>query len=401
MNEPEQNMNLGVPPPIDAAGGVVENIQESGWQKLLSGIRKHGTKLWALFSPFVIAILIYLYVDPFGAHESGVSADVPTAWSEAIGRLGMEPVYPPSEDISVGDILAVISGDELTDDQKDNPAIRQLLKRSIRLGHIELAESLRPRVGRRNFTITTPASCKQSQDGGKICDPPNAIALEPPTDAQSLRPVPEIDLAVVGFPGISISTVSAANFDLSSLGGVGLSKNQAVLNTITIPEAYTYGVAEGEALAALQIWCLSDGNQRACMDGPIRRLLGAVYGDYVNTKYIESEYRTKGVYPLKIILKIITRVYLTREVKAASSASIVHRGSQVSSEPGSPKDGRSEGAGAKGSDESRDDIALAAHNGALDLDHRYPMPVVFGYKSVSLVLGCTFPAIRDTKPCDQ
>jgi hypothetical protein len=49
--------------------------------------------------------------------SSGAEPDRPIAeqWNQAITRLGFEPVYPPVEDILVGDLYAIISKDELSD----------------------------------------------------------------------------------------------------------------------------------------------------------------------------------------------------------------------------------------------------------------------------------------------
>ncbi|MFP3711255.1 hypothetical protein SB783_45540, partial [Paraburkholderia sp. SIMBA_009] len=41
--------------------------------------------------------------------ETDVTDDyLPKRWNESIRRLGIEPVYPPQEDIYVGDIIAEV-----------------------------------------------------------------------------------------------------------------------------------------------------------------------------------------------------------------------------------------------------------------------------------------------------
>src|SRR5262245_32790571 len=76
----------------------------------------------------------------------------PTAWNNAptdkgvvaernrtISRLGIEPVFPPEEDIHVGDLYAVIREDRRPKG-KDKPAT--LLNHGIKLDHINLDEAL-------------------------------------------------------------------------------------------------------------------------------------------------------------------------------------------------------------------------------------------------------------------
>src|SRR6266436_3219607 len=64
--------------------------------------------------------------------------NIEAAWNEAISRLGIDPVYPPEEDLVVGDLLAgVISDDEpdpieTKDDKlklhRDSPFLRRTVK---------------------------------------------------------------------------------------------------------------------------------------------------------------------------------------------------------------------------------------------------------------------------------
>ncbi len=59
-------------------------------------------------------------------------------WNEAIQKLGFEPVYPPVEDIQVGDVFAMITDDEASDSAADEP----FAGRSIKLLHLDLTREI-------------------------------------------------------------------------------------------------------------------------------------------------------------------------------------------------------------------------------------------------------------------
>ena len=54
------------------------------------------------------------------------------AWNEAVSLLNIEPIYPPQEDVYVGDIYAVVTR-----------ADRGFLGRSIKLWHVDLSHETR------------------------------------------------------------------------------------------------------------------------------------------------------------------------------------------------------------------------------------------------------------------
>ena len=71
--------------------------------------------------------------------------NIEAAWNEAISRLGIDPVYPPEEDLVVGDLLASVISDnepdpiETKDDKlklhRDSP----FLRRTVKIAHIDLS----------------------------------------------------------------------------------------------------------------------------------------------------------------------------------------------------------------------------------------------------------------------
>jgi hypothetical protein len=71
------------------------------------------------------AAFVVFYVRQFAALSSDVVA---RSWNESISHLGKSPVYPPQEDVQVGDVLAAIVGGQST----------YLLRTAIRIDHIDM-----------------------------------------------------------------------------------------------------------------------------------------------------------------------------------------------------------------------------------------------------------------------
>jgi hypothetical protein len=213
-----------------------------------------------------------------------------------------------------------------------------------------------------------------------------------------------VDLSLVGFPGVTIAAKGNASFDLGSLGVGGYAKQKSKVNIIKIPEATTYGVSEAEGLSELFRWCASPDNNILCTELTARTVLSAAYGSYVNVMNEPADWPEKGKYRLKFDLKLITRVYLTREISAntaiydeeASNSSPPEKsGPQISAAVGNPKPdtGSIHGAG-------RGNTIGAVSDDSLDLNYRYNKPLVVGFKSVSLAIGCQFPVQKEMSDCE-
>ena len=102
-------------------------------------------------------------------------------WNHTIQRLGIEPVFPPEEDLAVGDIFAVAVGIDKDARLQFAPEWAQFykgetfLKRSVKLAHIDVREALDEAYAILPV-FTTPASppmvVKQSPDpAGTSPDP--------------------------------------------------------------------------------------------------------------------------------------------------------------------------------------------------------------------------------------
>lgn len=219
------------------------------------------------------------------------SDEVAKAWNGSISRFGIQSLYPPQEDLHVGDIWAVVV-------QSDGAS---LLGKSVRIAHINLK----------------PLVLKGGQDGPVFADTP-----EPPAD-HPIRGVPRVEVsisdadtqkistAIAAFPAITINHTAktAANAGFSWLG-LGGARDGNQIELIRIRSVETYGAPAIDAYGAFAEWCTAPDTQSMCRDDRIaRNLLAAA----TTPSVLEQK---DGKYTTEIELRLITRIFMTREIEA-------------------------------------------------------------------------------------
>jgi hypothetical protein len=125
-------------------------------------------------------IFILVVIQPFGKVASPTDEDVATAWITSIGRLGILPVYPPSEDIHVGDLWGVVADAEDT----------LLLNKAVRLAQIDLHDEVVEDARGPVFADTTELAEKLG------------FRVQPPAEVAPFTN--KISLSLAAFPGIVI-----------------------------------------------------------------------------------------------------------------------------------------------------------------------------------------------------
>ena len=86
------------------------------------------TRIWKILFAVLAVVFAVFVVRPFKSIPDPGPEDVAAAWNTSIGRLGIQPLYPPTEDFGVGDVLAVVA------DSENVP----LLGKAVRIAHIDL-----------------------------------------------------------------------------------------------------------------------------------------------------------------------------------------------------------------------------------------------------------------------
>jgi hypothetical protein len=358
---------------------------------------------WQILVVILILVVAAVVVRPFQAIRDPGPEDVATAWNSSIGRLGILPLYPPTEDFGVGDVLAVVA------DSENVP----LLGKAVRIAHIDLRDLILASTVEPVFSDTadlaTGASFRK-QDRTEVATDPNNK---------------RITLALSAFPGITISHVTqSAAAAGNATGWFGSARNGNQVEEIQIKGAETYGVSTIEAIVKFNNWCRDEKTKAYCDDSFVRQALAFAVSDRVlatrktesakTTNTTTNNATTNGTntggtkeYAARLQLQLVTRVYLTREIEqrrmneAAAGAAV-----QALADPSQAK---SDPAAAKPSDQSASAIetlnrslassgatgakvAIVRSDGVdISLQETFQRPIAFGFRAVTITLTPSTP----------
>jgi hypothetical protein len=229
------------------------------------------------------------FVWPTRPMEPEVTADtLAKSWSDSIAKLGLLPVFPPEEDLHVGDVWAVIAeADE-----------KPLLGRGVRIAHIDLRDEMAEETLRQPLFEKTVLQSGESgfRDHG---------------DQEEGTPDPKrrIRVSLAAFPGLTITHGQRAAGEARTVWGwLGLSREQIEVEQLRIPVAETYGVSARVAARELALWCGREETRLFCSDAYLRRIVGLTVGDVVLTV-------KDGAYPVKLKLQLVNRVFMARRIE--------------------------------------------------------------------------------------
>jgi hypothetical protein len=314
--------------------------------------------------------------------------DIATLWSESVSRLGIEPLFPPQEDFHVGDVYVVISAyDDEDGVTREKGPDRPLLRKSAKIGYINLRDIS---MGTPEAPVFAPTRMNDAGDRASLNQQREEVVYTP--EAQRAVDA-RIKVSVVSFPAITVrsSTGSGASWD----DWLPLSASRTLANeeVITIKSAESYGASTVEATLALNKWCNEPKTRLACTDAFARKILGYT----TNSKVLDVR-NNKYVY--RISLKLVTQVYLMREIDFKRTTDGGVNASM----------GRYEAKDEGASDEAKANAGPVAEPAANEqqnsnsIRHRrfagttmaignvtYPRPVVFGFKSVTFSLEPSMP----------
>lgn len=361
----------------------------AGWQKWL----------WPVLSVVLVIAFIIAVVRPFAAQPEPRANDVAAAWNDSISRLGILPVFPPEEDLHVGDLWGVIAGD--TDETP-------LLGKAVRLTHVDLRDLML--VDRKNQPIFPDTVAIVAGDPFRN-QARNEVATFGLTDP--------ISLTLTAFPGITIRHSRRATGSLlaRSLGGIGAAREGFELEEIRIPVAETYGVDAPAAVGRLDAWCSAPASRLYCSDEFVRRVMAFAVSDRVMTVREER-------YVVQLQLQLVTRVFLTREIEqsrvrddstgataraqlgrtaAASSTPVEAEPAAPPAEGQAPETAEAHGRAALSARDATNNAALNSRSTSaaallsradgteIAVRQIFQRPVVFGYRAVTVTLTPATP----------
>jgi hypothetical protein len=293
--------------------------------------------------------------------------DIIADWNRTISRLGIEPVFPPEEDIYVGDIIAVVTEDHLgdtplrADGKKATPTLsadNPLLNRAVKIDHYDMSSILKEfyeQLPVFSTSTTRPATDREIWDQK--------------SDSAAFVPAEHKTLALAAFPAFTIKTSNTGSGDLSIplIGKLRFSRGQSDSEELEIAFAETYGIPTVIAAAILDRYCQDPFSQAACVEGNVRKHLSFVMGDDV-TALLPGTNR----YRLEIQLHLVYRAYLTRAINRRLVANVTR---EAASEREAPAGSTPAELAAMATRKFQSDREST-------LDRAFQRPIVFGYRAV-------------------
>jgi hypothetical protein len=193
------------------------------------------------------------FVKPRSSGEPGNLGD---HWSEAIAQLGIFPIFPPTEDIYVGDVYAVIVAEDPHDPTRTKLELR--LGKAIKVDHIaKVQEKLKDEYDRAfvfsHWASVAAGSHQGSADSELDVQPRCAedSCFDPITGGHWLP------LAL--FPGFATEHAVSGSADLPSwqkyIPGLNAKSNASEKIEVQISDPETYGVPTNTATDLMKEYC--------------------------------------------------------------------------------------------------------------------------------------------------
>lgn len=350
-----------------------------------------GSKTWIVVAGFVVvAAAAFVLVRWAGTGEQP-KLSVAKQWNEAIEKLGFEPVYPPVEDIQVGDVFAMISDDEATDSATDEP----FAGRSIKLLHLDMTREIEEAY---RLVYQFPATNARPDHDGQIW-PQTASA-----DSLFKPPAARTSLPLVLFPRFTITNVKRASGNASAMsqlfnGAFGADANSAGTVEVRFSATETYGVPAVPAELRLLDFCEDEETKEFCTQRGARKQLAMLIGKRIHDKV--KDRKTAVERPrFSVELALVNRVFLARSIQTSIGEDGGTRGNvgvnQQAVLPSAAAQAAPAGAGGDGKPLPPAPPQAGANDapgGALAFERRatsnvllpdtlLPRPVVVGFKSV-------------------
>jgi hypothetical protein len=361
-----------------------------------------GFKVWLVGGLSAAAVGLLLAAIYWAGSADQPELSVVKQWNEAIQRLGFEPVYPPVEDIAVGDVFAMVTEDAASNSVTGEP----FAGRSIKLMHLDLTEEIEAAYrGLYQF----PNTALPPERDGQIWPQSSSI------DSLFKSPATRTTLPLVVFPRFTITSARQAAGSASALsrfwnGAIGAEANSSKTIEVRFSATETYGIPAVPAELRLIEFCAASATKAFCSESALRQqlsiLIGKAIGDKVKDRKTGAE-RSR----FSVELALVSRVFLARSIQTSILEDSTTRGTgrlaPEGAPPGSPAQPASAAADANGAAAEPDantrrqnqssmvshvgasnspgasmDIGRSASSNVLLPDTLLPRPVVVGFKSV-------------------
>lgn len=256
------------------------------------------------------------------------SKSLAAAWGEVIQQFKIEPVFPPEEDLVVGDVLAYVVADNDPAPVEQGVAVDTIdyrlpfLNRGVKLDHVNVRQELEGNYGGFSAFPDAPvAGDKQPTSGDATTLPQgNVVRLFTKDVLESNLP-----RAVFARLKSSVSNSAAGGIVANDQASARYGRSNEGFEEFQLGDVSTYGLPSARALLKLEKHCTDSLTKDVCQEATVRKHLRRVVGDRIFRKYLNRQ--GEEVYAIEVGLVIVNRVYLAR--------SIVHRRTDGRAQSGS------------------------------------------------------------------
>jgi hypothetical protein len=279
-------------------------------------IRKVLKSGWTYLLFVALAVGGYFLIDYLarGTGQVGAQGSVEENWNRTIGSLGVVPIFPPEEDLVVGDVLALIIRDDDDDPEVDrnnaNLSQKSFVSRTVKLTHIDVISDLE--------AAYSPLPVFPS--GGT---PP----LRDSVARKFADGILQNNLPRAAFPKLKIQGVDNASGGIAGgANATGFGASNQELVEFELADVRTYGLGSVVALDILNRYCAAEKTQNVCTEATARKHLSRVagVGDRINRQYFAKNGELK--YAITVEIVMVYRVYLTNAIRDLRRASRARSG---------------------------------------------------------------------------
>jgi len=241
-------------------------------------------------------------------------ASVEANWNKTIANLGITPIFPPEEDLVVGDILAAVVRDvdiQVNPDVQDvtvdtKMARRALVSRPVKLAHVDVSKELDEAYGNLPVFPATIGTAPSTAGTAPLLRSGVARIF---SDAVLLSNVPR-----AAFPRLKIQGVDNAAAGLSAgQGSASYGAGSQEIEEFELSDVRTYGLPSVVALKVFQKFCAAPETSDVCLEATARKHLEQVAGDEINRKFINVQTQDYQ-YAIEVQIVMVYRVYLTSSI---------------------------------------------------------------------------------------
>jgi hypothetical protein len=264
-----------------------------------------ASRWWTVLAFVVVVVAGFFAVRYLGGgaiRGSFADASIEENWDRTIKSLGVAPIFPPEEDLVVGDVLAVVTRDVDIDshERTDTFARKAFVNRSVKLAHVDVSQALD--AAYQNLPVF-PATV------GTVLPLRSGVARTF-SDAVLLANLPR-----AAFPRLKIQGVNNAAGAISA-GGSGAASYAAGSQRVEefeLSDVRAYGLPSVVALQLFDAFCAKPETADVCQEATARKHLQRVVGDHVVQRFVDDrsgDYR----YALEVEIVMVYRVYLTGSI---------------------------------------------------------------------------------------